>query len=143
MPRDRATGKKVARGCRGVDLWPPKAEEEEKKDVYVSLEYFSYQELAKIEKAMKLMQGVGISILSFWGEKNEQRSAFFGLAKLWRVVRIIISLVFIENLKDGRLKLLDLDGNEYGLHLTRQNGSVRTVDWDGILKEEGEGDDIY
>lgn len=88
--------------------------------------FFTPNDILNIKAAMTEIGGVGFDIESFEaamrqhsnGEMRhttlEERS-FLGLAKLWKVVQRIISLVFVEKMLAGKLTLQDEQGNVYGL----------------------------
>jgi hypothetical protein len=59
--------------------------------------YFTKAEIASVKLAMSHVSGVGI----------------FDKAKLWRVVKNIISALYIERLAAGKMFLKDDEGNEY------------------------------
>jgi len=100
--------------------------------------FFSDKELRDIVHCMKEMEGIGITVQTFYKEMegdDKQKKYFMGLARLWRVVRNIIEIAFIEKLKDGKLTLIDRQGDEWGVKLVKAN-SERGGAWLGIYPEE-------
>jgi hypothetical protein len=123
MPRDRITGEQIPKSVRGTYLWPL---EEGVGDPFEP-KYFPPKDLNMIRTAMRKIEGVGITIIPYREEPEEQRASFFGLAKLWRTVKVIIGLVFIEKMKEGRLLLEDQQGNSWGLRLVTR---TREAQWE-------------
>ena len=84
------------------------------------MEYFTQQEINDVRMALRDVSGVGINVDSHPGD--EQRSAFFDKAKLWRVIERIISVLYIQRLSEGKMFLRDKDGDEYRVVKEEQNG---------------------
>lgn len=95
--------------------------------------FFSTQQMRDIEEAMLLLEGVGINIKVFRelegkgsrGSKEDtnQYRHFMGLARLWRVVREILTIAgYVDKMLKGDLTIKDRWGNEYGLTLVRSHG---------------------
>ena len=78
----------------------------------INTEYFTPEEVKEINKAMGEISGVGFSVRSY-KSADLQMKAFFNKAKLWRVIKTIISSLYIKRLSDGKMFLKDTDGNEY------------------------------
>jgi len=78
----------------------------------INTEYFTPEEVKEINKAMGEISGIGFSISSY-KSTDPQMKAFFNKAKLWRVIKTIISNLYIKRLSDGKMFLKDTDGNEY------------------------------
>jgi hypothetical protein len=74
--------------------------------------YFTKAEIASVKLAMSHVSGVGININSYVSS-DPQLKTFFDKAKLWRVVKNIISALYIERLAAGKMFLKDDEGNEY------------------------------
>ena len=86
----------------------------------INTEYFTPEEVKEISKAMGEISGIGFSISSY-KSTDPQMKAFFNKAKLWRVIKTIISNLYIKRLSDGKMFLKDTDGNEYRVTRKEEN----------------------
>jgi len=75
-------------------------------------EFFTKEEINNVRRALADVTGAGIDIESYFS-KDEQRKTFFNKAKLWRVIEKVISVLYIERLKEGGMFLHDGTGDEY------------------------------
>ncbi len=77
--------------------------------------YFTEQEIREIRTAMKDVSNVGIDIKTYDAciPSIEQQKEFFDKAKLWQVIKRIISVLYIKRLSKGEMFLQNGDGNKY------------------------------
>ena len=75
-------------------------------------DYFTKAEVAAVKEALKSISGADINVRSK-NVNNEQMRTFFDKAKLWRVIKEIISAVYIKRLVDKEMFLCDTGGDEY------------------------------
>ncbi len=75
-------------------------------------EFFTDQEIQDVKAAMKSISNVGIVVDSKSAD-DEQMDTFFDKAKLWHVIKEIISVLYIERLADKKMFLHDKKGDEY------------------------------
>jgi hypothetical protein len=76
---------------------------------------FTKKEIKAVKDAVRDINDVGVITVGLRQEKDPQREAFFGKAKLWNVIKEVIKDLYIEKLKAGELSLRDREGREYGL----------------------------
>jgi hypothetical protein len=82
-------------------------------------DYFTKEEVQEVKEAMKNISGVGIVVDSKSAD-DEQMDTFFDKAKLWRVVREIISVLYIKRLAAKEMFLHDENDDEYWVIKKRQ-----------------------
>jgi hypothetical protein len=115
--------------------------------------FFSFQQMRDIEEAIFRMEDVGIYIKAFRalekplfsggkGKADDQYRSFMGLGKLWRVVRTVISIAYIDKLIAGQLFLQDRQGNTYKLVLHTPAREPWVPPADLVGWEEEDKDDI-
>lgn len=81
-------------------------------------DYFTKQEIQEVRVALRNISGVGINIESYDSlirsiSPDEQQKTFFDKAKLWQVIKEIISVLYIERLAGKEMFLHDREDNEY------------------------------
>ena len=119
MPRDKVTGRKVERSTRGVALWPPAEPVDEEEEPLTAV----HRRMYHLKQAIENMQGAGFHFPSYWREGDPQRAAFFGMAKLWRVIRTVVTELYMDGLINGVIFLEDRDGNKYSVRLMHKRDS--------------------
>jgi hypothetical protein len=71
------------------------------------------EEMANVAGSLAEISRVSFFKVDSYPDRDEKRRAFFDKAKLWHVIKDIISVLYIEKLAKGELVLKDEDGNEY------------------------------
>lgn len=76
------------------------------------MDYFTKEEVRAVKDALADVSGAGIKVQNYMSE-DEQIGTFFDKAKLWRVIKQVISVLYIERLAAGQMFLVDANGDEY------------------------------
>jgi len=82
-------------------------------------EYFTKEELSAVKEALKGIAKVGIHVKSSTDEDN-QRKVFFDKARLWNVIKKIITTLYMDGLIEGQKFLVDNRGEKWTV--TRHRG---------------------
>jgi hypothetical protein len=76
---------------------------------------FTKQEIKAVIDAVRDINDVGVITVGLRADDDPQREVFFGKARLWHVIKEVITAIYIEKLKAGELLLRDREGYTYSL----------------------------